>query len=171
MRNHAACILMMTYHDDCVFVIDTFCAETTEFQDGCTYNYLHCACPVITRLEYRDLVRVCNLHVTYFEIRHALSMPKFYRKIEICCLFTLESQTELLCYGHIVITRITMRRNFEVRIFKLCHTIIVVERTGVQWVQKTYKVHQNRKGRQVCILQNEENLRWSCCKISSNHLI
>ena len=36
------------------------------------------------------------------------------------------------------------------RIFKLCRTIIVVERTGVQWVEKTYKVRQNRKGRQVC---------------------
>ena len=42
------------------------------------------------------------------------------------------------------------RHNFEVRIFKLCRTIIVVERTGVQWVEKTYKVCQNRKGRQVC---------------------
>ena len=29
-----------------------------------------------------------------------------------------------------------MRSNFEVRIFKLCRTIIVVEHTGVQWVQK-----------------------------------
>ena len=27
---------------------------------------------------------------------------------------------------------------------------MVVERTGVQWVEKTYKVRQNRKGRQVC---------------------
>ena len=133
-------------------MIDTFCAETAEFQDGCTYNYLHCACPVITRLEYRDLVRVRNLHVTCFEIRHALSMPKSFRKIKICCLFTLESQTELLCYGQIVLTRITLRRNFAGRIFKLCRTIIVVERTGVQWVQKTYKVRQNRKGRQVWIM-------------------
>ena len=85
-----------------------------------------------------------------FEIRYAMSTPKSYRKFEICCLFTLASQTELLCYGHIVLTRTTTRRNFEVRIFKLCHTITVVERTGVQWVQKTYKVRQNRKGRQVC---------------------
>ena len=53
-------------------MIDTFCVEIAEFQDGCTYIYLHCACPVITRLEYRDLVRVCNLHVTCIEIRHAL---------------------------------------------------------------------------------------------------
>ena len=151
MRNPAACILMMTWWL-CTFVIDTFCVEIAEFQDGCTYNYLHCACPVITRLENQDLVRVCNLHVTCFEIRHALSMPKSYRKIEICCLFTLESQTELLCYGHIVLTRTTTRRNSEVRIFKLWRTIIIVERTGVQWVQKTYKVRQNRKGRQVCIM-------------------
>ena len=93
-------------------------------------------------------MRVCNLQVTCFEIRHALSMPKSYRKIEICCLSTLESQTELLCYGHIVLTRTS--RNFEVRIFKLWRKIIIVERTGVQWVQKTYKVRQNRKGRQVC---------------------
>ena len=145
VRNPASCL----YFDDDI-VIDTFCVETAKFQDGCTYNYLHCACPVIsTRLENRDLVRVCNLHVTCFEIRHALSMPKSYLKIEICCLFTLESQTESLCFGHIVLIRTTTRRNFEVRIFKLCRTIIVVERTGVQWVQKTYKVCQNRKGRQV----------------------
>ena len=96
-------------------------------------------------------MRVCNLHVTCFEIRHALSMPKSYRKIEICCLFTLESQTESSCFGYIVLIRTTTRRNFEVRIFKLCRTIILVERTGVQWVQKTYKVRQNRKGRQVWI--------------------
>ena len=29
-----------------------------------------------------------------------------------------------------------MSNPVEVRIFKLCHTIIVVERTGIQWVQK-----------------------------------
>ena len=118
----------------------TFCVETAEFQDGCAYNYLHCACPVIsTRMENRDLVRVCNLQVTCFEIRHALSMPKSYRKIKICCLFTLESQTESLCFGYIVLIRKTTRRNFEMRIFKLCRTIIVVERTGVQWVHKRTK--------------------------------
>ena len=95
-------------------------------------------------------MQVCNLHVTCFEIRHGMSMPKSYRKFEICCLFTLASQTELLSYGHIVLSRTTTRRNFEARIFKLCRTITVVQCTGVQWVQKTYKVIQNRKGRQVC---------------------
>ena len=61
----------------------------------------------------------------------------------------------MLC--HIVLIRTTMRRNFEVRIFKLCRTIIIVERTSVQWVQKTDKVRQNRKGRQVCTVETGED--------------
>ena len=32
-----------------------------------------------------------------------------------------------------------MGKNLEVRIFKLCHTIIDVEHTGIQCVQKTTK--------------------------------
>ena len=46
-------------------------------------------------------------------------------------MFTAASRTELLCYGHIVLTRTTMGRNFEAKIFKLCRTMIIIEHTGV----------------------------------------
>ena len=43
-----------------------------------------------------------------------------------------------MCYGHIVLTTTTTKQNIEVRIFKLCHKIIVFQHTGVQQMQKAH---------------------------------
>ena len=90
-------------------------------------------------------MQVCNLHATCFEITHAMSMSKSDRKFEICCLFMLASRAEL-CYSHIILTRTTTEPNFEVTIFKLCGTIIVVQHTGVQWAQKHTKYTKGYAG-------------------------